>query len=151
MLLLLFLSNRFMLLNFFLVFSSELQRKKKWFLLIKWKFLKVKIQKLNTLESIGEFIDVLTFYHLSKCVFKDCSNCRFIDRITQIYILFYPNYEREEENGSVVVKKLQKYFFKYFGNFYSLYIFLESIHILHEHEQHIEKKKKKFFSVEQYI
>ena len=133
-----------MLLNFFLVFSSELQRKKKWFLLIKWKFLKVKIQKLNTLESIGEFIDLLTFYHLSKCVFKDCSNCRFIDRITQIYILFYPNYEREEENGSVVVKKLQKYFFKYFGNFYSLYIFLESIHILHEHEQHIENKKKIF-------
>ena len=133
-----------MLLNFFLVFSSELQRKKKWFLLIKWKFLKVKIQKLNTLESIGEFIDLLTFYHLSKCVFKDCSNCRFIDRITQIYILFYPNYEREEENGSVVVKKLQKYFFKYFGNFYSLYIFLESIHILHEHEQHIENKKKNF-------
>ena len=112
--------------------------------MIKWKFLKVKIKKLNTLESIGEFIDLLTFYHLSKCVFKDCSNCRFIDRITQIYILFYPNYEREEENGSVVVKKLQKYFFKYFGNFYSLYIFLESIHILHEHEEHIENKKKNF-------
>ena len=100
----------------------------------KMEIFKAKIQKLDMLKFIGEFIDLLTFYHLFKCVFKDCGNCRFIDRITQIYILFYPNSEMEEEGRSVLVEKLQEYFFKYFGNFYSLYVFLESIHILHEQE-----------------
>ena len=103
-----------------------------------------KIQKFNKLKSIGDFIDLLTFYHLSKCVFKDCGNCRFIDGITQIYILFYPNSETEEGDSSMLVEKLQEYFFKYFGNFYSLYVFLESIHILHEQKQHLENEEKEF-------
>ena len=111
----------------------------------KMEIFKSKIRKLDTLKSIGEFIDLITFYHLSKFAFKDCGNFRFIDRITQIYILFHPNCKREEEDESVLVEKLQKYFFKYFGNFYSLYIFLESIHILHEYEQHLENEKNKFF------
>ena len=106
---------------------------------------KSKIQKLDSLKSIGEFIRLLTFYHLFRCVFKDCDNCQFITRITQIYILFYPNGEKEEEDGSVLVEKLQEYFSKYFGNFYSLYIFLESTHILHEQEQQLENERKKIF------
>ena len=76
----------------------------------KTKIFKSKIKKLDSLKSIGEFIDLLTFYHLSKCVFKDCANCRFIDRFTQIYILFYPNGKKEEEDGSMLVEKLQEYF-----------------------------------------
>ena len=111
----------------------------------KMEIFKSKIKKLDSLKSIGEFIDLLAFYHLNKCVFEDCGNCWFIDRITQIYILFYPNSDKEEEDRSVLVEKLQKYFFKYFVNFYSLYVFLESIHILHEQEQHLENEKRKFF------
>ena len=63
----------------------------------------------------------------------------------QIYLLFYPNCERQEEGGLVLVKELQKYIFKYFGKFYSLYIFLESIYLLHKHEQHLENETKKTF------
>ena len=95
----------------------------------KMEIFKAKIQKLNMLKFIGEFIDLLTFYHLSKCVFKDCGNCRFIDRITQIYILFYPNSEMEDEGRSVLVGKLQEYFlstlviFIHFMSFWNLYTY----------------------------
>ena len=46
-----------------------------------------------------------------------------------------------------LVYELRKYFLKYFGNFNSLHIFLESIHILKGQEDNLEldKKKKKLF------
>lgn len=57
-----------------------------------------------------------------------------MDRITQIYISFYPNCGKEEEDGEALVFEL----LKYFGTFYSLYVFLGLIHILQEQEQHLE-------------
>ena len=51
----------------------------------------LKIKKLDTLKKISYFIDLLIYYHLQKCFFKDCDGCRFINRCTQIYILCYPN------------------------------------------------------------
>ena len=77
----------------------------------KMKIFKSKIQKLDSLKSIGKFIDLLTFYNLSKCIFKDCGNCWFTDRITQIYILFYPIGEKEEKDGLMLVEKLPEYIF----------------------------------------
>lgn len=57
-----------------------------------------------------------------------------MDRITQIYVSFYPNCGKEEEDGEALVFEL----LKYFGTFYSLYVFLGLIHILQEQEQHLE-------------
>ena len=89
----------------------------------KMEIFKAKIQKLNTLKFIGDFVDLLTIYHLSKCIFEDCGNCQFIHRITQIYILFYPNFERKEEDGSVLVEKLRNIFLS------TLVIFIHSVSI----------------------
>ena len=44
-----------------------------------------------------------------------------------------------------LVYELRKYFLKYFGNFYSLHAFLESIHILKGQEDNLELDKKKLF------
>ena len=63
-----------------------------------------------------------------------------MDRITQIYILFYPNCEKDEEDGEALVFEV----LKYIGTFYSLYVFLELIHILQEQEQHLELEKREF-------
>ena len=42
-------------------------------------------------------------------------------------------------------RKTSGIFFKYFGNFYSLYVvFFESIRVLHEQEQQLENKKNIF-------
>ena len=48
-----------------------------------------------------------------------------------------------------LVYELRKYFLKYFGNFNSLHVFLESIHILKGQEDNLEldKKKKNYFAV----
>ena len=66
-----------------------------------------KIRKMDNLKTIGDFIDLLIFYHLKKCIFKDYDSCQFIDSITQIYILFYPNSEMEEEDEEVLVDELE--------------------------------------------
>ena len=44
-----------------------------------------------------------------------------------------------------LVYELRKYFLKYFGNFYSLHAFFESIHILKGQEDSLELDKKKLF------
>ena len=45
------------------------------------------------------------------------------------------------------INEFHKYFIKHFGTFYSLFVFMESINILHEqkHEKHNEIEKKKIF------
>ena len=39
-------------------------------------------------------------------------------------MLSYPNCKKEGEDGEALVNEFQKYFFKHFGTFYSLYVFL---------------------------
>ena len=57
----------------------------------KMEIFKSKTRKLDALKSICKFIDLITFYHLSKCVFKDCGTvdlsielCKFIFCFIQI-------------------------------------------------------------------
>ena len=111
-----------------------------------FEIFELKIEKLDTLKKISYFI-VQKFYPVQKFFFKDCDDCCFIDRCTQIYILCYPNYSKEEEDGEVRINEFHKYFIKHFGTFYSLFVFMESINILHEqkHEKHNEIEKKKIF------
>ena len=45
-----------------------------------------------------------------------------------------------------LVYELRKYFLKYFGNFNSLHVFLELIHILKGQEDTLELDKKKIIS-----
>lgn len=123
--------------NFF--FSSNLLKKNKAQQSDNFEIFESKIKKMDNLKMISEFMDLLNFYHLKKCIFKDCNSCWVIDRITQIYILFYPNYKKED--GEALVFEFQKYIFKYSAlSIHS--VFLESIHILHEQEQHLELEKR---------
>ena len=96
---------------------------------------------------MGYFIDLLIHYHIQKCSFNDCDDCHLTGRCIQIYILCYPNFTKEEEDGKALINEFHKYFLKHFGTFYSIFVFLESINILHEqkHEKHNEIEKKKTF------
>ena len=46
-----------------------------------------------------------------------------------------------------LVYELGKYFLRYFGNFNSLNVFLESIHILKAQEDNLELDKKNYVTV----
>ena len=87
---------------------------------------------MDRLKKISYFVDLLIYYHVQKYLFKDCYGCCFIDRCKQIYILCYPKYTKEKEDGEALIDEFHKYFLKHFGTFYSLFVFLESIHILHQ-------------------
>ena len=65
---------------------------------------------MDNIKTTNHFIDLANYYHLQKCSMNDYLNCRFIDRLTQIYILFYPN--SNEEDGLALVFEFQKYFLK---------------------------------------
>ena len=106
-----------------------------------------KIGKIDNLKMISNFIDLTNYYHLQKCSISNCLSCHFTDRLTQIYILFYPNINREEEDGTALVSEFQKYFLKYYGCFYSLYTFLESIYLLNKQEDNLKNERKMFFFV----
>ena len=59
--------------------------------------IEIEIQKLNNLTKFGNFIDLITYYHLKRCCKRsNCANCEFIDSITNIYI---ENFQNEEKNG----------------------------------------------------
>ena len=111
-----------------------------------FEIFELKIEKLDTLKKISYFI-VQKFYPVQKFFFKDCDDCCFIDRCTQIYIFCYPNYTKEEEDGEVLINEFHKYFLRHFRMFYSLFVFMESINILQEqkHKKHNEIEKKKIF------
>ena len=87
---------------------------------------------MDRLKKISYFVDLLIYYHVQKYLFKDCYGCCFIDRCKQIYILCYPNCTKEKEDGEALIDEFHKYFLKHFGTFYSIFVFLESIHILHQ-------------------
>ena len=70
-----------------------------------------KIRKMDNIKTTNDFIDLANYYHLQKCSIDNYLNCRFIDRLTQIYILFYPS-SNEEEDGLALVFEFQKYFLK---------------------------------------
>ena len=83
----------------------------------------LKIKKLYTSKTISDFIDLLIFCYLQKRFFKDCDLFRFINKLTQIYIVFYPNCKKEEVEGEALINKFHKYFLKHFGTFNSLFVF----------------------------
>lgn len=136
-----------MLLIFF--FSSNLLKKNKAQQFDNFEIFESKIKKMDNLKMISEFMDLLNFYHLKKCIFKDCNSCWVIDIITQIYILFFPNYKKKD--GEALVFEFQKYIFKYFGTFYSLCLFGIHSHIAWTRTALRARKKINIFSMEWWI
>ena len=67
-----------------------------------------KIGKIDNLKMISNFMDLTNHYHLQKCSISNCLSCHFTDRLTQIYILFCPTINREEEDGTALVSEFQK-------------------------------------------
>ena len=53
----------------------------------KMEIFKSKIKKLDNLKSIGEFIDLLAFYHLNKCVFKDWKLLIYRQNYSNLYFI----------------------------------------------------------------
>ena len=94
--------------------------------------IKTEIQKLNNLNKFGNFIGLITYYHLKRFKHSNCGNCKFIDSITNIYI---ENFEKKE-NG---IKELQNFCREYFENFFSLITLISSLAIIERKKVELEK------------
>ena len=95
--------------------------------------IEIEIKKLYDLNKVGNFIDLVTYYHFKRCKHSNCSNCQFIDSITNIYITNFGN-----ENA---IKELQVFCGEYFGKFFSLTSLITLLAIIEKKRVELGRKK----------
>ena len=92
-----------------------------------------EIEKLNTLEKFDKFIRLSTYFHVNRSENDDCKNCTFINKICYIY---KGNYKGGEND----VLRLQNICRKYFGNFFSMTVFLKSLAAVERKKEKLEQR-----------
>ena len=60
----------------------------------------IEIEKWNSFNKFGKFIDLTACYHLKRCQHNNCGNYTFMNKITGIYI---ENFS-DEKIGQIILR-----------------------------------------------
>ena len=93
-----------------------------------------EIKKLSDFTKFGQYIDLITYFHVKRCKHENCSNCKFAISLTDLYI---GNFETQNR-----IKILQEFCVEYFGHFFSLKILISSLVINGKKRIKLEEAKK---------
>ena len=55
----------------------------------------IEIQKLNNLNKFGNYINLVTHFHLKRYKCNNCGDCKFVDSLTNIYIEHFEKKKRD--------------------------------------------------------
>ena len=70
----------------------------------------IEIQKLNNLNKFGNYINLVTHFHLKRYKRSNCGDCKFVDSLTNIYIEHF-----EKKN---VIDELQNFCKEHLDTFF---------------------------------
>ena len=54
--------------------------------MVETNIIEIEIEKWNSFNKFGKFIDLTACYHLKRCQHNNCGNYTFVNKITDIYI-----------------------------------------------------------------
>ena len=75
--------------------------------MVETNIIEIEIEKWNSFNKFGKFIDLTACYHLKRCQHNNCGNYTFVNKITDIYIENFP----DEKKGTDNLKKFCREYF----------------------------------------